>query len=112
MGRRLSEAHPKVNPQDMLCPSKPERDMKSPSTLVTAAQIEQVLEVTDSFHLDRDSIVIPLKTDEPSGKVIVLPDGKVLLHPAPGGAFQAWFELLPGVLASLDLRKTRRAWSA
>ena len=84
--------------------------MKFPAiVLVTPEQIERVLALTDTFSLSRDSVVIPLKTMEPDGKAMVLPDGKVLLHPPPAPTFEAWLKKLPEALASMDLRKTRRA---
>ena len=77
--------------------------------IVTQDQVQRILEVTDGFSLDRDSVVIPLKTLQSHGTVMVLPDGKVLIHPPPTSDFEGWIATLPETLAGLDLRKTRRA---
>ena len=87
--------------------------MKLPSpTLVTPEAVERTLQVTDTFSIDRDAVVIPLKAEGAGitpGLVHVLPDGKLLLHPPPADAFEPWLAALPERLAAADLRNTRRA---
>lgn len=79
------------------------------ATLVTPDKIERVLDVTDTFALSRDAVIVPIKSLHPEGAEIVLPDGKVILHPPPADErFEAWLAALPERLAALDLRKTPR----
>ena len=82
--------------------------MPQTATLVTPDQIERVLQVTDTFALSRDAVVVPIKSMHEAGAVIVLPDGKLILHPPPGDRFEGWLAALPAELAALDLRKTPR----
>ena len=79
--------------------------------ILTAEQIERVYQVTDTFALLRDFIVVPLMGDE-TGVEMVLPDGKVFIKPCAGAGFEAWFKGLPERIAHLNLNRTRRAPSA
>ena len=76
--------------------------------VLTPAQVEQVYEVTDSLHLHRNWVVLPL-TAAPQGRERIMPDGKVLLA-APGGMeFDRWLAGLRDRLTGLDLSRTPRA---
>lgn len=84
--------------------------MKLPeATLVSPENIERTLLVTDTFHLLRDAVVIPLKARTTTGDVRMQPDGKLLVHPpADPGHFDTWIKTLPATLAEMDLRRTPR----
>lgn len=79
--------------------------------LITPDQIERIHRVTDTFYVDRDVVVIPLVgSDEP--REMVLPDGKLLVRPPAGAAFEGWLAGLRERLEKLDLSRARRssAW--
>ncbi len=70
-------------------------------------QIDQIHEVTDTFMLNRDAVVIPMvASDDP--EELVLPDGKLLIRPPAGKAFRRWVEGLGDRLELLPLQRTPR----
>ena len=75
--------------------------------ILTPEQVEQVHQVTDTFMLDRDSIVIPMVASE-DPEELVLPDGKLLIRPPAGKAFNKWVEGLGDRLDLLPLQRTPR----
>lgn len=76
--------------------------------LLTAAQVERVYEVTDALLLNRDWVVVPLRGSE-AGLELTLPDGKILVRPPAGPAFDSWFADLKSRLRALDLDRALRA---
>ena len=76
--------------------------------VLTEAQVQRVYELTDSLLLNRDWVVVPL-VGSARGVEMLMPDGKVLIRPAGGGAFDAWFSGLKTRLESLDLSRALRA---
>jgi hypothetical protein len=79
----------------------------APERFVTPEQIERIYQITDSFYLNRDAVVVPLVgRGEPL--VTVMPDGKLLVRPPAGSRFEAWVAGLPERLADLDLARTPR----
>jgi hypothetical protein len=75
---------------------------------LSADQIRRVYEVTDRLRLDRDSVVVPL-FGRVDGIEMILPDGKLLVRPPAGPAFDPWLAGLRGRLELLDFVRTRRA---
>jgi hypothetical protein len=84
----------------MARPSAPER-------LVTPEQIERIYQLTDTFSLKRDAVVVPL-VGRGEGMEMILPDGKLLVRPPPNPNFEPWFVGLAGRLVQLDLSRTAR----
>lgn len=80
----------------------------SDQRILTAEQVERVYQVTDTFSLLRDFIVVPLMGDD-KGIEMVLPDGKVYIKPRYGAGFEEWFKGLPERISRLPLHLTRRA---
>ena len=76
--------------------------------VLTEAQVARIYELTDSLLLNRDWVVVPL-VGTAEGMEMLMPDGKILIRPAGGAKFDAWFSGLPGRLASLDLSRALRA---
>ena len=53
-------------------------------------QILRILEITDSFNLHRESIFIPLKTEE-NGSITILPDGRLrIVCPEQDNSRRGW----------------------
>tara|TARA_B100002003_G_scaffold216355_1_gene215837 strand:+ start:96 stop:338 length:243 start_codon:yes stop_codon:yes gene_type:complete len=75
--------------------------------MLTPEQIDKVHEVTDTFMLNRDAVVIPMVASD-SPEELVLPDGKLLIRPPAGRAFRRWVEGLGDRLELLPLQRTRR----
>ena len=75
--------------------------------MLTPEQVEQVYEVTDTFRLNRDSVVIPMVASD-SPAELVLPDGKLLIRPPAGKAFRKWIHGLGDRLDLLPLQRTPR----
>jgi hypothetical protein len=71
-------------------------------------QVERVYRVTDALLLNRDWVVVPLRGSA-DGLEMLLPDGKVLLRPAAGPGFEAWYSGLRGRLEGMDLDRALRA---
>jgi hypothetical protein len=75
-------------------------------TAVTPDQILKILELTDSFSLHRESVVIPLATKD-SGGVVILPDQRLQIIVPNNRPFDEWFVELQGTLSSMDLSNIR-----
>lgn len=75
--------------------------------ILTPAQIDRVHEVTDTFMLNRDAVVIPLVASD-SPEELILPDGKLLIRPPAGKAFKKWLVGLGDRLDLLPLQRTPR----
>jgi len=76
--------------------------------VLTAGQVDRVYALTDSLELNRDWVVVPLGAHE-TGIEMTLPDGKILIRPPAGDAFDAWFAGLRRRLEGLDLERALRA---
>ena len=76
--------------------------------VLSEAQVRKVYELTDALMLNPDWVVVPL-VGAPQGMEMLMPDGKVLIRPAGGDAFDAWFSGLKTRLDSLDLSRALRA---
>jgi hypothetical protein len=77
-------------------------------TLLTPEQIRRIRGVTDSLQLDWDAVVVPLAASAtPLERVMV--DGKLLVRPPGGAAFDSWFTGLRVRLAALELDRVPRA---
>ncbi|MGD0175246.1 MAG: hypothetical protein ABSC50_00270 [Candidatus Bathyarchaeia archaeon] len=70
-------------------------------------QILRILEITDSFNLHRESIFIPLRTEE-NGSIMILPDGRLRIVCPEAGQFAAWLVELRGELERIDLSKVKQ----
>jgi hypothetical protein len=70
-------------------------------------QILRILEITDSFNLHRESIFIPLRSEE-KGSVAILPDGRLRIVCPETGPFEAWLVQLRDELEKLDLSKVKQ----
>jgi hypothetical protein len=69
-------------------------------------QVLKVLEITDSLNLHRESVLIPLKTEE-NGNITILPDGRLQIV-CPREHFIPWLERLRGELHRIDLSKIKQ----
>ena len=69
-------------------------------------QVLKILELTDSFNLHRESVFIPLGTEE-NGSVTLLPDGRLRIVCPRNIALQNWLEELRALLEKMDLSKVR-----
>jgi len=76
--------------------------------VLSEAQVRKVYELTDALMLNPDWVVVPL-VGAPQGMEMLMPDGKVLIRPAGGEAFDAWFSGLKTRLDALDLSRALRA---
>ena len=76
--------------------------------VLSEAQVRKVYDLTNALLLNADWVVVPL-IGLPSGMEMLLPDGKILIRPAGGGGFEAWFD---GLKARLELRDLSRALRA
>lgn len=77
-------------------------------TLLTSDQIRRIRETTDALQLDWDAVVVPLAASStPFERVMV--DGKLLIRPPGGAAFDPWFSGLRDRLLSLELERVPRA---
>ena len=70
-------------------------------------QVLKVLEITDSLNLHRESVFIPLKTEE-NGSITVLPDGRLRIVCPRSEQFTPWLEELRRELQKIDLSKVRK----
>jgi hypothetical protein len=75
--------------------------------VLTADQVRRVYELTDGLKLNRDWVVVPLRGSE-TGFEMLLPDGKLLVRPAAGARFEAWFAGLSDRLRALPLNRPLR----
>jgi len=69
-------------------------------------QVLKILEVTDSFNLHREAIVIPLTTEE-TGSVNVLADGRLKITCPSRQPFDMWLSELRARLQKMDLSVIR-----
>ena len=76
--------------------------------ILSAERVERVYQVTDGLQLNRDWVVVPLLGSE-QGVAMVLPDGKLLIRPPGGPAFDSWYSGLKERLEILDLDRALRA---
>ncbi len=76
--------------------------------VLSAGQIERVYRLTDALLLNRDWVVVPLRGSD-AGLEMAMPDGKLLIRPPAGPAFDAWFGGLKERLQALDLDRALRA---
>jgi hypothetical protein len=70
-------------------------------------QVLKVLEITDSLNLHRESVLIPLKTEE-NGNITILPDGRLQIVCPAREHFTPWLERLRSELQRIDLSKIKR----
>lgn len=74
---------------------------------MTPAQFDQVREITDSFNLSWDQVVIPL-VGGVEGLEMLMPDGKLLIRVPPGKDFEPWYAGLAERLSNMDLSRVKR----
>jgi len=65
-------------------------------------QILKILEVTDSLNLHRESVLIPLSTED-EGSVTILADRRVRIVVPSNKPFEEWLTELRSVLAKMHL---------
>jgi hypothetical protein len=70
-------------------------------------EIHRILAVTDSLHLHRESISVPLAT-RGEGNVRLLGERIEIVAPADGD-FDSWLQSLPGQIQALELTRVRRS---
>jgi hypothetical protein len=75
--------------------------------LLTDLEAERIYRVVDALGFDRDGFILPLKTAS-EGKILSMPDGRILLRPPGGAAFEAWLADLPARLRETDLSRVPR----
>ncbi len=75
--------------------------------LLSAEEIERIHRVTDEFEVHRNCVIVPLNCAQ-EGKVVVLPDGNVLIRAPAGDQFEPWIEELRTRLAESELSRTPR----
>ncbi|MGP8069690.1 MAG: hypothetical protein ACLP5V_07340 [Candidatus Bathyarchaeia archaeon] len=68
-------------------------------------QILKILEVTDSLNLHRESVMIPLSTED-NGSVTILADRRVRIVVPSNKPFEEWLTELRPVLAKMNLPTT------
>jgi hypothetical protein len=66
----------------------------------------KILELTDSFNLHREAVVIPLAT-EGCGSVAVLPDQRLRITIPSNVSFDEWLVELRDRLSTMDLSGIR-----
>ncbi len=75
--------------------------------ILSPDQVRRIYDVTDSLHLHRQWVVVPLAR-QPEGREMILPDGKLLVSVPEDAAFEVWVAGLPGRLATLNFTRTPR----
>jgi len=75
-------------------------------TALRSDQILKILEITDSFNLHREVIVIPLTTKE-TGSLDLLADGRLKITCPATQPFDMWLNELRARLQEMDLSKIR-----
>jgi hypothetical protein len=65
-------------------------------------QIMKILELTDSFNMHREKVLIPLATAD-VGSVELLPDGRLRIFVPTGKRFEEWLNELRAQLAKMKL---------
>jgi len=73
---------------------------------VTPDQVMKILELTDSFSLHREAVVIPLATSD-YGDVVVLPDHRLRITIPRAQPFEKWLVELRAKLTQMDLSPFR-----
>ena len=71
-------------------------------------EIHRILAVTDSLHLHRESISVPLATRSEGGVRLIGSERIEIVAPAAGD-FEAWLQSLPDKILALDLLRVRRS---
>ena len=71
-------------------------------------QVVRLLELTDSFNIHREAVVVPLATEE-KGSVRVLPGEKLRMVCPNTLGFDEWLSDLRGQLQKMDLSKLRKS---
>jgi len=71
-------------------------------------QVLRVLELTDSFNIHREAVVVPLVTEE-KGSVRFLPDGKLRIVYPFTLEFDEWLSDLRDQLQKMDLSKVKKS---
>ena len=69
-------------------------------------QILKILEVTDSLNLHRESVLIPLSTED-DGSVTILADRRVRIVVPSNKPFEEWLTELRPVLTKMNLPSTQ-----
>ncbi len=69
-------------------------------------QVLRILELTDSFNIHRESVFIPLGTEE-NGSVTLLPDGRLRIVCPRVMSLQTWLEELRARLEKMDMSKVK-----
>jgi len=72
---------------------------------VRPEQILKILEVTDSLNLHRESVLIPLSTED-EGSVTILADRRVRIVVPSNKPFEEWLTELRPQLAKMNLPTT------
>ena len=73
---------------------------------VTPEHVMKILELTDSFNVHREAVVIPLATDNHGG-VVTLPDQRLRITVPTHRPFEEWLLELREKLAKMDLSTVR-----
>jgi len=73
---------------------------------VTPKQIMNILELTDSFNVQREAVVIPLATENHGG-VVTLPDQRLRITVPTRRPFEEWLHELRSELTNMDLSTIR-----
>jgi len=66
--------------------------------------VMRILEITDSLNISRESVTIPLVTEE-RGSITILPDERLRVICPRDVDFEAWMKELRGRLANVDLSR-------
>jgi hypothetical protein len=77
--------------------------------ILTSEQVERIYRVTDQLGLSRDWVVVPLSAADHAVE-LVHPDGKLLVRPPRGEAFELWLAGLKERLQGLELGRAARRW--
>ena len=72
---------------------------------VRPEQILKILEVTDSLNLHRESVMVPLSTED-EGSVTILADRRVRIVVPSNKPFEEWLTELRPQLAKMNLPTT------
>ena len=65
-------------------------------------QVLKILEITDSFDIHRENVVIPLMTED-RGSLTLLPDGRLRITCPTNVPFDQWLEDIRRELKTMDL---------
>ena len=67
----------------------------------------RILELTDTFGIHREAVIIPLATQE-AGSIEILPDGHLRIACPNNIALEEWLNDLRARLETMDLSKVAR----